>query len=569
MPDSAEPTPSPDAAQPRRLRRGVNWHRVRVYFWSILLMAMMWVCATVLTIRLHPKKVVDRLLAELPFSSSTGRVFWVNRRTLEVDDLRMGALGNLKNGQFFYARSIIVTASPFGLWRHHIAKVEINESQVLMKALYAALDRAGPGSGKGIDWSIGRLEITRGTVLMDNLLEDTAIPVTIGRRHPVILTGLRLGQPDSSPEMSEVRTLEIGSVSIASPLDPTSPVFFFPLTRIIYTYGEIWQHRIRKVEMIRPTLFLGEDLFWLTKQFKGASMNTPSVGPSSPWRVGRLSVDFGRLAVNAFGQPVVQLPFYFETKVDDIRLDQLDQISARSTVAIQRLDQDYPDYKVRIVNLSGKLFFSWPPTDTNANNVVNYINIDQLSWNNIPAKKVYSNVTFDPNGVYGTLGGECEGGRVSGNFEFYYSKGFTWNADLFATKINCQPIAEKLAGKYVNLTGELDGKISVQGKVTEILNCNGLLELPNPGVLEIKSMDDLINRIPPGMIAIKRDALKLAINAFQTYPYNSGELKVNYTDKGGGSTLLLQGPLGKRQFDVYLHPYALSDATAPKSGESP
>jgi hypothetical protein len=563
MPDPAEPTPTPDAAPPPKPRRGVNWHRVRVYFWSILIMAAMWVCATVVTIRLHPKRVVERLLAEMPFSASTGRVYWVNRRTLEIEDLRMGALGDLKNGQFFYARTIIVTASPFGLWQHHIAKVQINEGQVLMKALYAALDRAGSGSGKGIDWSIGRLEINRGTIMMDNLLEDTVIPVTIGRRHPVVLTGLRLGEPDSSQQMTEPRTLEIGAVSIASPIDPTSPVFFFPLTRVTYTYGEIWRHRVRKIEMIRPTMFLGEDLFWLTKQFKKAHAGTPAEGPTAPWRVGRFEVAFGQLAVNAFGQPVVHLPFYFNTKVDDIRLDQLDQVSAKSSVTIQRLDQDYPDYKVRIVNLRGKLFFSWPPSDEKANNVVNTIKIDELSWNEIPATQVWSNVTFDPNGVYGTLGGVCEGGQISGNFEFYYSKGFTWNADLFATKINCQPIAEKLVGKYVNLTGELDGKIAVQGKVTEIVNCNGLLQLPNPGLLEIKSMNELINRIPPDMIAIKRDALKLAIDAFQTYPYDSGQLKVDYTTKGGQSTLLLQGPRGKRQFDVVLHPWALSDNTAP------
>lgn len=557
--DSAEPTPPPDAApSPGRLVRNINWHRVRVYFWSIVLITSMWVCATVLTIRLHPKRVVDRLLAELPFSSSTGRVIWLNRRTLEVDDLRMGAFGNLQGGQFFYARAIIITASPFGLWQHHIAKVQILEGQVLTKALYAALDRAGPGSGKGIDWSIGRLEISRGTILMDNLLEDTAIPVTIGRRHPVTLTGLRLGRPDSSPEMTAPRVIEIGAVSIASPVDPTSPVFYFPLTRVSYTYSEIWHHHIRKIEMIRPTLFLGEDLFWLTKQFKGRNPGAPEVGPSAPWRVGRFEVAFGQLAVNAFGQPIVHLPFAFDTKVDDIRLDELDQISAKQ-IAIQRLDQEYPDYKVRIVNLRGKLFFSWPPTDANANNVVNTINIDELSWNNIPAKDVSTSVTFDPEGVYGKLYGKCEGGEVSGNFEFYYTKGFTWNGNLFADKINCQPIAEKLVGKYVSLTGELDGKIAVQGKVTDILNCSGLLELPSPGLLEIKSMNDLINRIPPDLIGIKRDALKLAINAFQSYPYDSGQLKVDYTDKGGESSLLLQGPRGKREFDVYLHPWTLSD----------
>ncbi len=169
-------------------------------------------------------------------------------------------------------------------------------------------------------------------------------------------------------------------------------------------------------------------------------------------------------------------------------------------------------------------------------------------------RDVSTTVTFDPNGVYGKLYGKCEGGDLSGNFEFYYTKGFTWNADLFCDKINCQGIAEKLVGKYCNLTGELDGRIAVQGQVTEILKCSGLLTLPNPGRLQITSMDDLINRLPTDWLAIKRDAAKIAINAFRDYPYTSGSLKLDYTPTGGLSTLLLQGPVGKRQFDVALHP---------------
>jgi hypothetical protein len=117
-------------------------------------------------------------------------------------------------------------------------------------------------------------------------------------------------------------------------------------------------------------MFLGEDLFWLTHQFKSENQPRATQGPSAPWEVGMFEVQFGQLAVNAFGQPVVHFPFFFGTKVNDIRLDQLDQISAKATIPIQNLTQDYPDYKVRIVNLWGNLYFNWPPSDTNANNVV-------------------------------------------------------------------------------------------------------------------------------------------------------------------------------------------------------
>jgi hypothetical protein len=385
--------------------------------------------------------------------------------------------------------------------------------------------------------------------------------VRLGVRHPIILRGLRLGKPDSSPEMDEERTVEIVNINIVSPFDPTAPVFALPLTQVRFTYKEFWHHRIREIDLVHPTLFLGEDLFWLTKELKAEHASTAAQGPSAPWQVSHFKIEFGRLAVNAFGQPVVHFPFFFGTKVDDVRLDQLDQISAKSVIAIQRLDQDYPDYKVRISNLRGRLYFSWPPSDANANNVVNTIQIDELSWNDIPVKQVSTSVTFDPNGVYGKMNGTCEQGLLNGNFEFYYTKGFTWNVNLFAQKVNCQPIAEKLAGKYVNLTGEIDGKIAVQGKATEILNCNGSLALPNPGQLQIKSMDALLDRIPADMIQLKRDALRILISSFQTYPYDSGLLTINYKPTGGLSTLRLDGPRGLRQFEVYLHPWSLTDST--------
>ena len=548
----SEPTPPPEATPPpdsTSLR--INWHRVRVYLLSILIMLTMWFCATMLTIQRHPQRVVDAMLAQLPYPCSTGKVYWVNRRTLKIDDVKIGG--------FFYADSVVIVASPVGLWRHHLAKVEIIGGQLFTKPLYAAMDQVSSRHSNGIDWVIGRLEISRGTLMLNNLVADTSIPVRLGVRQPIVLNGLRLGKPDASPEMTEERTAEIVNIAIVSPVDPLSPVFFFPLTRVRFTYAEIWHHHIREIDLVRPTMYLGEDLFWLTKQFKSENRPTVAQGPSAPWEVGHFEVQYGQLAVNAFGQPVVHFPFFFGTQVDNIRVDQLDQISAKATIPIQNLTQDYPDYKVRIVNLSGKLYFSWPPTDATANNVVNTINIDEVSWNHIPAKAVSTTLTFDPNGVYGKLFGKCEGGEVSGNFEFYYTKGFTWNANLFAEKINCQPIAQKLVGKYVDLTGELDGKIAVQGKATEILNCNGSLELPNSGMLEIKSMDELLDRLPADMIKLKRDALKIAISAFQTYPYDHGLLTIDYKPTGGLSALKLDGPRGQRDFEVYLHPWSLSD----------
>jgi hypothetical protein len=332
-------------------------------------------------------------------------------------------------------------------------------------------------------------------------------------------------------------------------------VLGFPLTRVTFSYAEIWHHHIRRIDLIHPTLFLGEDLFWLTDRLKSASPKATQ-GVEAPWYIGEFKVDYGRLAVSAFGQPVVHFPFFVNTKVDDIRLDQLNQISVKSSVNIANLTQDYPEYKIRIKNLGGKIYFSWPPGKANANNVVNSVQIEEISWNDIAATGVTTSVTFDPQGIYGKLYGKCEGGDLSGNFEYYYSKGFAWNADFFAQKVNCQPIAQKLVGKYCDLTGELDGQIAVQGQATEILKCDGLLALPNAGTLTIKSMQDLLKELPATAGALQRQALQLAVQSFDTYPYTTGRLTLNYSPQGGTSELRLDGPRGSRNFQVVLHPYS-------------
>ena len=577
----SEPTPPPEtptpAAAAKAARRSCNWHRVRVYSLAIILMVTMWFTGVFVEMRLQPLHMVNRLLAQLPYPSSAGSASWVNRRTLKIKYVRIG--------NFFYADSIVVTASPFRLARHHLAKVELIGAQLYTRELTAVLEKTAPAhvdtrnwfskifdsslsfltgySDNGLDWVIGRLEINRANIFLDNLVQDVSIPVGLGVRHPVILTGLHLGRPDSSPEMAMEHTVEISSVNITSPFDPLAPVFYFPLTHLTFTYTEIWRHHIRRVDLIHPTMFLGQDLFWLTNQLKSEKPK-PAKGVEAPWYLGEFKVDYGRLAVNVFGEPVVHFPFFINTKVDDIRLDQIDKISVKSSVNIANLTQDYPEYKIRIKNLGGKLLFNWPPTNAQANNVNTTLHIDSISWNNIAATNVSPTITFDPNGIYGRLTGGCEGGQLAGNFEFYYTKGFTWNADFFAQKVNCDPIAQKLVGRYCNLTGELDGSIEVQGRTTEILKCQGLLALPNPGVLKIKSLEELLQRLPPDTIALKRDALKLVIDSFDTYPYTSGKLTLNYSPQGGASQLWLDGPRGSRDFQVVLHPYNLTENTTGK-----
>ena len=547
MPDDvSDPLPPPPSAQ---LPRRVCWGRVRLYFWATLLVLSFYFYGAVRLIREQPLRATQMALSHLPFSSTIGSARWLDPNTLEYRYVQIGG--------FFYADSIVVKADLYQLWRHHISEVDITGPQVFTGPLNDALAKnQGKGGAQGLDWTITKLVLRRGTLMLDHLAPDLpSIPIRFGVTQPIVLNYIKFNKPDDSPSMTEPRLIEIENVNLVSPFDPLAPVLSFPLIRLRFTYTELWHHHVRDVELVRPVLHLGQDLFWFSDEFKKGRTAAPATGVTSPWNLGHFQVRYGQLAINVFGQPTSSLPFFFETDVNDIRLDQLDKISAKSVVAIKRLDQDYPDYKIKIENLSGRLDFSIPPTNTKANNVVPTVHVDELSWNGIAATNVWSSVTFDPSGIYGKLDGYCEKGYLKGNFEVYYTKGFLWNADLFADQIDCQPIAQKLAGKYCNLTGSLDGQIAVQGRATEILSCKGELKMAHPGLLEIKSVDDLMKRLPGSATALKTQAMKIALEAFRLYPYQTGALDLNYAPGGGVATLKLNGPRGKREFSAYLHPY--------------
>ncbi|MCE0498891.1 MAG: hypothetical protein LV481_13195 [Methylacidiphilales bacterium] len=547
----SDPSPHiPAPIQPAKLR--ICWLRVWVYLLAIFAIGAMWSAAGFYTLWHHPIRVINKALAQLPYPHVIGKTTWIAPRVLEIHDLRLG--------DFFYADKVVLTFSIPGLIRHHVKKIELFGPQLYTKALYAMLEKHAKSKGRGLDWTLDRIEINRGTLMINHITEDTPVTLRLGVRSPVILNDVMLNKPNASASMNKEQVIDLQNVVIVSPFDALVPVLGFPLTRVRFTYNELWHHQIREIDFIRPIMFLGQDLFWFAGEFKKGRSALPMEGVTAPWRVGHMEVQYGQLAVNVFGQPVVHFPFFYTCEVDDVRLDQLDQISVKSSIPIQRLNQDYPDYKIRIVGLTGQLNFNLPVKDALANNIVNTLKVDELSWDDLPVTEVSSNLTFDPNGMYGNLNGKCEGGDLAGNFEFYYAKDFSWNVNFFAQKVNSQPIAAALGGKYLDLTGELDGTISIQGKSTDILACHGSLALPNPGVLVIKSFDGLLKNgsVPP---SLKDQFSKIAVEAFRTYPYQSGIFKIDYKPSGGTGILKLNGPNGRRSFEMYWHPYDESDSS--------
>lgn len=544
-------------APPPIPKRGIHWPRCRIYFWAILLVMGLWLLGTVYSIRFTPSQFINQALAQLPFPASAGQAEWINDDTL--------LLRNVKLGKFFYADTVIINAKLRDLLRHHVKTLKIYDTNFYMSEFDKELAQS-KGGGGGLDWTIGELTIRRGVVSLNFGAQMPPVQVTVGSRRPVILNHLHLGTPDHSKSMTEERVVELENIHFASPYDALSPVLNLPLVRIEFTYEELWRHRLRRIDLVRPNLFLGQDLFWFTDEIKKERAREAATGPEAPWEIGQFAVEYGRLSVNTFGQPRLNFPFFFDTEVNEIRLDQLDKISVKSVIAIRHFTKDYPEYKIKINDLHGKIEFSLPPSDAKANNVVTTLDINSISWNDIAVTKPWISVTFDPTGIYAKMGGNCEKGLMDGNFEVYYTKGFQWNADLFAHALDCAPIAEKMAGKYGSLTGTLNGKIAITGKGTTIEKCAGTLTLDKPGELRISALDKWVKDLPPSMAQLKKQALKIGASALSYYAYETGSFNVDYTPATGSAALKLDGPSGKRDFSIYWHPFDGSEVA--KAGET-
>ena len=115
------------------------------------------------------------------------------------------------------------------------------------------------------------------------------------------------------------------------------------------------------------------------------------------------------------------------------------------------------------------------------------------------------------------------------------------------------PIATKLAPSYLSLSGVLNGKLAVEGKATEIVHSSGTLKLQPPGVMEIKSIDDMVKKLPADWNFIKRDLVTIVLESFRTYNYNQGEITIDYQPPKAVGMLKLGGLQGERNFTVNWH----------------
>jgi hypothetical protein len=219
-------------------------------------------------------------------------------------------------------------------------------------------------------------------------------------------------------------------------------------------------------------------------------------------------------------------------------------------------DEDYvyrfPDYQVDLYGLTGNVEFNVPVEDVN-NNLVQTFNLDRLVWKKYEAENLYLTVTFDEDGIYGSLGGDAYGGYAEGGFNFYLNDPGKWDAWIAGTDMDAFPITQALAPENFQMEGPISLKVISEGRDKKVGVTTGEFQTGAPGWFDIRKFDAIIEKFPDDWSGLQSSLAELGLVAVKRFDYDKGSGSLYLSGRNGNFDLRFAGPYGTRELTFHLH----------------
>ena len=403
-------------------------------------------------------------------------------------------------------------------------------------------------SGPAFTWKIGAVDIhgVKATIGNNPWRSATDAAFTIN-------TTLRnLTPAELTNTLGATRQeVEISDLVIPSPNDPFTRVMSLRSVFLKFTLAGILSKELEDVTVLHPVLYIGEDLFAYMEAAK-KRMAGGSDTPAPGWRIGRFDVKFGSVVIGSGGRTEYGLPLNFRTTAENVSLDDLASLTLRGNLEIPAQEYGFPAYQIEISTDPGSLQFSYPPEKA-MSNVVGTVRIKNLRWRQFRGSDSWITATFDREGINGSFGGKMYGGTIAGGFSFFFDDKSPWIGWLSGTRVDLEKLTDVMAPHNFRMTGPVDFTGQVNAESKDIRRLKGRMETKIPGRMEIGKIDDLLARIPPTWSNLKRDSLRVALEAIRDFNYETGSGDFWFTDGQGIFDLKLQGPHGSRTFQTVLH----------------
>lgn len=417
-------------------------------------------------------------------------------------------------------------------------------------------------------------------------------------RAKVALRDLSLGLPDHEFELQPVhlqevnfsadsallppipQRIELANFAIRSPYNPLVKVLTVNNIFCEFTFPGLLQNKIDKLTVLGPTIRIGEDLFWYLDRFKqqeakpvAPSLQVPEPEPELPvygppdpgWVISDFALTYGRLIYAPTGARELRLPWSYRTETRNLAFSNLGELQASLSLVMRPENFEFPDMKLSLVELGGTIEFNLP-LGANAKNVVNVLKAKQIRFQKYELDNLWAALTFDEKGAYLKLGGQAYGNELGGELNFLPFNGMLWDGWLAAGEMDLSSLNTPLGGELFTMQGRSTFKLIANGREKEVSKLTGSFEALEPGEFHLKWADKMIENIPPEFDKIRRALMKIALETFRDYRYDSGRADLEYIERAGTLKMNFTGPDGDRNVEVNLHPPAKQSAAVAESG---
>lgn len=381
-------------------------------------------------------------------------------------------------------------------------------------------------------------------------------------------------QPKNLIGRLEPQKIELSYLSLRSPFDPLREVAVMNTIFIHFTLDGLLAGRIDRVEVLNPTLNVGEDLFWYVDYYrKYAAGELPADEPAprivssddnfafqaaanidiappgnGGWTLEELAVTGGKLVIAPKGIPLPGIPrpfpFSFVTKLENGQFE--------AELEIPSDTYTWENLKLEFQNLRGHVLFNLPHKQVN-NNLTETFRVDVIRWKQLHMEECFLTVTYDAAGIYGQFGGKAYEGYVKGAFNIYNDTTFSWDGWITGTGVRTTEITQKLTPTYLLLDGRVDASVIAQGNMSEVYQTDLSFTNTEPGKFSITTLNNAIDSIPTDIEGYLQDITRIGIETVRDFDYDRAEAKARFYGREGRGHLLLSGPYGTRNIDVNVY----------------
>jgi len=459
------------------------------------------------------------------------------------------------------------------------ASIEAGES---LMGLFEPVKTVTPGPAaasaplvvtKDSPWHVGHLEVSQSTITIANMVPGL----------PTLKFGVAFAVEDSPLFADDLarnivpQRVELANIIIPSPYEPLRPVSELDSVFIHFTLDGIMRKEIEKVEIVSPTLYVGEDLFWYVDYYRKYAAENSTAGPNSPavatvgadqvaeklaaevitaepaasdaaWSVKRLQVHSGKLVLAPKGKRLKgfrePFPFNIDTELVQGRME--------ATLDIPKDTYTLEQYKLEFVGTRGHVSFNLPLKQKD-NNMVETFEVDSIRWKDMRTGKAFLSVTYDALGIYSKFGAEAYDGYVNGEVNIYLDDNYHWDGWLGAKNVKTHDITKALTPGAFMMDGVVEATLVAQGSKDELYQADGSFKNHTPGTFSISALNDLVKDLPGDWTALEKQITQMGVETFRDFAYDTADAKCRLYGREGNGHLHFIGPKGSRKFDINVY----------------